>query len=84
MEEDYYNTHFTGEDKREHFLIMRGGYREAAKWYIKTARIYRDSAISYSEKVNRDWANTYISAAVECLSRGIRLRNKSNSNNSTQ
>jgi hypothetical protein len=84
MEEDYYSTHFTGEDKREHFLIMRDGYRDAAKWYINAARIYRDSAISYSEKFNRNWANIYINAAVECFSRAIKLRNKSNSNNSTQ
>lgn len=80
MEEDYYDTHFSGEDKRSHFLIGRDGYRSAAKWYIKTSRIYRDSAISYSEKSNHRWANIYIAAAEDCLQRAKKLRSIQNVN----
>jgi len=81
MEDDYYDTHFSGEDKREHFLFARDGYRGAAKWYVNAARIYRNSAIAYSEKYNREWANTYIDAAEDCLHRAKKLRNKSTNKN---
>ena len=68
---------YTGEDMRQHFLVQRDGHRMAAKWYINAARIYRDSAISYSEKLNRYWANLYIDAAEDCFCRGKKLRAKS-------
>lgn len=67
---------FSTEDMREHSLTAREGPRAAAKWYIKTARIYRDSAISYSEQGNREWANKFIAAADDCLKRAKRIQKK--------
>jgi len=64
------------EDDRQLNLVKRDGTKEAARWYIRTSRIYRDAAIDKSEKFHKEYANLYINAAEDCFKRGKKLRSE--------
>jgi len=67
-------TNIKSETLRLEHLLNERGLWDAALWYIKTAKIYKSAAINKAENFNREWANIYIKAGVDCYEVSCELR----------